>query len=228
MWHRSVRLASRVLPPAIFVVALILLPSFAASAHVEEEQGDLTLALGFGTEPAYLGEPNSVQVLVHHGEEPVTDLGGDVDVTVSFGDASTTLPLEPNFEVGEWGIPGDYRAWFIPSEPGSYTFALKGEIDGQKVDVSVSSSPSTFSDVVDTAEAAFPPVQAAPTAGELADRIEAESAQTADAVAAAEAAAASADDAAGTAKTLAVAGVLVGIVGLIVGVVALVASRRRP
>lgn len=227
MSHRSAHIIGRALAPAAVVVALILLPAATASAHGDEEQGDLTLSIGFGTEPAYLGEPNSVQVLVHHGEDAVTDLGGDIDVSVGFGDARTTLPLEPNFEVGEWGTPGDYRAWFIPSEPGAYTFTLHGEIDGEKVDVSMSSSPSTFSDVVDPAEAAFPPAQAAPSTGDLADRIEAESARTADAVAAAEAAAASADDAAGTARTLAMAGLLVGIVGLIGAVVAIVTSRKK-
>jgi len=227
MLHRPIRAFGHLVAPATVVAMLVLLPVGAASAHGDEEQGDLTLSVGFGTEPAYLGEPNSVQVLVHRGEEPVTDLGSDLEVTVGFGDASTTLPLEPYFELDEWGTPGDYRAWFIPSEPGAYTFSLAGEIEGKKVEVTMSSSPSTFSDVVDPAEAAFPPADAGPSAGDLADRIEAESARTADAVAAAEAEAASADDAAGMAKILALGGVLAGVVGLIVGVVALATSRRR-
>jgi hypothetical protein len=155
--------------------------------------------------------------MVEHGGEPVTDLPGGLEVEISFGDATTTLPLEPYFEVGEWGTPGDYRAWFIPSEPGPYTFSFTGTIEGEKVDIEMTSSPSTFSEVIDPAEAAFPPAATGPSSQDLADRIEQESARTADAVAAtaaAEEAAASAQDTANAAAGTAFGAFLVAVVAL--------------
>lgn len=213
--HRSIR----ALALGIVASSLVALPLGPAWAHGDEEQGDLTLTIGFGDEPAYVGQPNSVQLLVRHGGEPVTDLGG-VEVEVSFGDASTTLPLEPS------GTPGDYRAWFVPSEPGAYTFSFTGQIEGEDVEVSMTSGPDTFSEVIDPAEAAFPPAESGPTADDLAERIERESARTTDAVEAAQAAAASAEDAASSARTVALVAALLGLVALIVGVVALVTARR--
>jgi hypothetical protein len=214
--HRSIRAVAL----GIIASSLVVLPLGSAWAHGDEEQGDLTLTIGFGDEPAYVGQPNSVQLLVRHGDEPVTDLGGGPEVEVSFGDASTTLPLEPS------GTPGDYRAWFVPSEPGAYTFSFTGQIEGEDVEVSMTSGPDTFSEVIDPTEAAFPPAESGPTADDLAERIERESARTADAVEAAETAAASAEDAASSARTVALVAALLGLVALIVGVVALVTARR--
>ena len=207
---------------------LALLPAVSAWAHGDEEQGELTLSIGFGDEPAYVDQPNSVQMLVSRGDEPVTDLGGGLEVEVAFGDASTTLPLEAYFQVGEWGTPGDYRAWFVPSEPGPYTFSFAGEIDGEEVDLSMTSGPDTFSEVIDPAEAAFPPAATGPSTDDLAERIEQEAERASGAVGAAEAAAASAEDAAASARTLGLVGVLLGAAGLIVGVGALVVARRKP
>lgn len=204
----------------IIVSSLVLLPLGPARAHGDEEQGDLTLTIGFGDEPAFVGQPNSVQLLLTHGGEPVTDLGGGLEVEVGFGDATTTLPLEPS------GTPGDYRAWFVPSEPGAYTFSFAGEVEGEQVEVSMTSGPDTFSEVIDPAEAAFPPAESGPSADDLAERIERESARTADAVVAAEAAAASAEDAASSARTVGIVAALLGAVALIVGIVALLAARR--
>jgi hypothetical protein len=53
-------------------------------------------------------------------------------------------------------VPGDYRAWFIPTAPGTYTFHFTGSIGSTKVDESFTSSPTTFDNVVDPAEVQFP------------------------------------------------------------------------
>lgn len=216
------RRSCRIAAVGLATLALSSLPASPARAHGDEEHGELTLSIGFGDEPAYVDQPNSVQVLVSRGDEPLTDLGGPVEVEVSFGDASTVLPLEPNFEVGAWGTPGDFRAWFVPSEPGAYTFAIDGEIDGETVDATMTSGPSTFSEVIDAVEAAFPPAPSGPSADDLATRIEREAQRTADAVEAA----GSAQDAADAARALGVAGALLGAAGLVAGVVALLRTRR--
>jgi hypothetical protein len=219
--------------------ALVLTGLVAPAALAHEGRptgdGDLHMVVGFGTEPAYAGQPNSVQLILEHDEEPVVDLGNTLDVEVSFGDETMALELEPNFAVGAFGEPGDYRAWFIPTRPGQYTFHFTGTIDGEEIDETFTSGPDTFSDVNATADIEFP-VQD-PTNGELADRIEQESGRIGDAGDTAEQAMAAADEAAAGvekasddasgARTLGVIGLVVGALGLLAAVTAIVSGRRR-
>jgi hypothetical protein len=196
-----------------------------ALAHEAHAMGDLELVIGFGTEPAYAGMPNSVQVLVRHDGEPVTNLRpGDLRVEVTYGDATSEFELEPFFRVGVFGEPGDYRAWFVPSQPGDYTFHVMGRVEGERVDTSVTSGPDTFSPVIDPVAEAFPPVQA-PTNAELAERLEREASRSTEAIARANDAAAAATDAAASARTIGVLGTALGAAGLAVGGAALL--RRR-
>jgi hypothetical protein len=208
-------------------VALTLMPGV-ASAHQEKEVGPYTLAVGFGTEPdTYAGYPNSVQLLLSKGGKPVVDLGDTLQVVIEFGDQSSDpIALDPFFEIGEIGIPGDYRAFFVPSQAGDYTFHITGTIHGTKVDESFSSGPKTFSSVQDISSATFPKVQS-PTNADLAARIQAESDRTSTALAAATDAANSAKDAADSARTVGIVAVIVGFIALIVGVAALIASRKK-
>src|SRR4029079_6396057 len=132
-----------------------------ALAHGEYDHGDIAIATGFQTEPAYVGQPNAVDVALCKGGTLVTDVGqGDVKVGVSFGGQSTALTLEPNFEVGEWGTPGDYIASFIPTQPRKYTFNSSRTVAGERIKYSRTSGPDTFSEVEDPAPAMFPPVEA--------------------------------------------------------------------
>jgi hypothetical protein len=190
-------------------------------AHGSHEEGDHTFVIGFAEEPAYTGSPNAVQVIVTHDGEPVTE-GVDLQVTVSFGDASTDLRLLPAF-----GEPGDYRADLVPSEPGAYTFHVTGTVEGEEVDIELTSGPDTFSEVTSLTEAAFPPVNA-PSNEDLADRLEQESQRvetaSADAASAAEAASSAADDAS-SALLVGFLGIVVGVIGIGLGVLAL--RRRR-
>jgi hypothetical protein len=201
--------------------AMLALGAAPALAHEEVAVGDLALVIGFGTEPAYSDQPNSVEVVVTHGGDPVTDLRpGDLEVEVSFGDAATTMDLEPNFVVGAFGEPGDYRAWFVPTEPGGYTFRVTGTIDGEEVDETVRSGPQTFSDVIDVAEVSFPPNEA-PTNDELATRIQQDAGRLNDAVAAASAAA---DDAASARSTGTIA-IVIAAIGVLAGIAGIASAR---
>jgi len=213
----------RSLAVACITSLVVCAPAGTARAHVEVEQGPITFAVGFGTEPAYAGQPNSVQLLVSRGGPPVTDVAsGDLSVGVSFGDQTTKVSVEPYFEVGEFGTPGDYRGWFIPSQPGDYTFHVMGTVDGETIDFTMKSGPKTFSEVVDPAEDAFPAVDA-PTAEELATRMDRESSRVADV----QAAAAGASEDASSAKSLAFVGIILGAIGVIAGIAGLAAARRR-
>jgi hypothetical protein len=202
--------------PALFI-ALSAAP---ALAHEERTVGKYQLAVGFGDEPAYAGVENSVQMFIHTGDDqPVTTLGNTLKVEISFGDTSMSLTMEPFFEIGEFGTPGDYRAFFIPTAPGNYTFHFTGNILGQKIDQKFTSSPTTFSSVVDPSTVQFP--VKAPSNVELATRLEQESKRTDARIAAVQASA----DSASSAKTIAWVGVIVGALGLITGIVAL--TRKR-
>lgn len=217
--------ALRTLTVLALAGALAVAPALAAQAHVEEQTGPFDYEIGFGTEPAYAGQPNSVQLLLNKNGKPVVDMTDELKVTVGFGGQTTDLAFEPNFEVGGDGTPGDYRAWFVPSQAGKYTFHLTGKLDGTTFDVSATSGPTTFASVQELSSVAFPPVTA-PTNEELATKIDQEATRSQDAAAAAQTAATSAHDAATTAKTVGIVGVLLGAIGLIVAVVALVTRRR--
>jgi hypothetical protein len=123
--------------------------------------------------------------------------------------------------VGEFGTPGDYRAWFIPTTPGAYSFHFTGSIKGQKVDQTFKSGPTTFDEAKDPAEIQYPVKQ--PTGGQLATRADRETARV-DAALAAERDQAKSD--AASARTLAIVGLVVGALGLVAAIVALARGRR--
>ena len=211
-----------------FMLTVLVLLAGPAAAHEEREVGGYALVVGFGQEPAYAGQPNSVQLLLSRGGKPVTDLGDTLSVSVEFGDQSKDLTVEPFFEVGEFGTPGDYRAWFIPTRAGQYSFHFTGSIKGTKIDETFTSGPETFGDVVSPADVEFP-VQD-PTNGELAERIDREIPRLESSISEVKAAAVrsvtSAADDASSAKNLALIGVVLGALGLIAAIAAIAMSRR--
>jgi hypothetical protein len=219
-----------VLGGAVLLAALAAAP---ASAHVERSAGRYSFEIGFGTEPAYAGQPNSMQVLISRDGKPATDLAGQLDGLMGhayYGKQAdpklenAMMPLEPYFG-DDWGTPGDYRSFFVPTQAGSYTFHLKGKLGAQKIDLVVPSGPDTFGDVNDPAKAAFPAVKD-PTTAQLAQRLDREATRMTGMAAAATAAERDAEDTAAQARLLALGGLLVGIVGLVVG--ALAWGRRTP
>jgi hypothetical protein len=224
MGSRSLRL---VVTGGLMFTMLIFLAG-PADAHEERDVGAFHLAVGFGQEPAYAGQPNGVQLLLSRGGKPITDLGDTLSVTVAFGDQSKDLSVVPFFEIDEFGTPGDYRAWFIPTRAGQYSFHFNGTIHGKKIDETFTSSPKTFDDVVNPADAEFP-VQD-PTNGELGDRIDREIPRLETSIAevktSADRSAASTVNDAQSAKTLGLLGVALGALGLIAGIAGIVSARR--
>jgi hypothetical protein len=206
-------------------LAGLLIPLLAgpAAAHEAKTVGKYHFVVGLGDEPAYAGEKNSVQLLLADAnDKPVTDLTDTLKVDVTTGDAQPLkLAMEPNFEVGEFGTPGDYRAFFIPTAPGSYSFHFTGTIKGQKVDQTFKSGPQTFSDIDDPAQVQYPVKQ--PTGGQLATRADRETARI-NAALTTERDQAKND--AASARTLAIIGLVVGLLGLVAGVVALARGRK--
>ena len=139
--------ATRRIALAATIAAVLVLPAAPALAHGDVASGGLVLTIGFADEPAFAGQPNAVQLVVEHDGEPVTDLRpGDVQVEITYGDETARADgPEPAFffEGGQlvFGEAGDYRADFVPSQPGKYTFHFTGTIDGEEVDEEMTSGP---------------------------------------------------------------------------------------
>jgi hypothetical protein len=217
------------------LLSLISAPIVAAHGHTAA--GGFNFVIGWGGEPALVGQPNSVQLFVYdQDEKAITDIPADaISVVVSTaGQDSSSLSLSPAFDVEEgFGTPGEYSAEIIPTAPGDYTFHFTGTIHDKAVDVSMASGAETFDEVVAPADLEFPVKQPTLTeVGTRLDRIDGriEALQStapapgavADAQASAVAASASAD------RALLIGGILSGA-GLVLAVVAIAMVRaRRP
>jgi hypothetical protein len=224
--RRAASIAAATLLGTMIAGITLMLGASPALAHETRTVGAYHFAVGFGDEPAYTGQKNSVQLFLHDAhDKPVTDLGDTLKVDVSYAGGGSTLSLSivPDFEVGEFGIAGDYRAWFFPTRPGNYTFHFTGTVKGQNVDESFTSSPTTFSSVEDPTGVEFPAKD--PTTAQISGRLQRELPRIQTALSAERT---RADKAASGARTFGVIGIVVGVLGLATAVVALARGRRRP
>ena len=204
----------------VISAAAIVLPATAASAHAEFEDGPYTVAIGFGTEPAYVGDPNSVEVIIHDtaSGKGIDSAADTLNATIAFASAQPKpVSMQENFDEDSGGSPGDYRGAFFPTQPGKYTIHVQGKIEKTPIDKTFSSSPTTFSTVESPSTLEYPTRN--PTLTELAGRIESETPRL-------EAAASSAQDAANSAKTVGIIGIVVAVIALIVAVVAIVTRPK--
>ena len=211
-------------PAGAAVLAVLLVPLLAvpALAHGEHKVANYSFVVGFGTEPAYAGVTNSVQLVISNNGKPVTDAKG-LKVAVSTGDAEPReMALEPYFGDG-WGEQGDYRAFFIPTTPGAYTFKVTGSLGGKKIDRSYTSGKDGFDEITDPTEAQYP-VQD-PSGSQLTTRLARESARLNSALATERQ---EAEDQVADAHQLATIGLVVGALGLLAAIaVGVLALRRR-
>jgi hypothetical protein len=207
---------------AVLAVLLVPLLAVPALAHEKHKVASYDVEVGFGTEPAYAGVTNSVQLIISNNGKPVTNADG-VKVAVSTGDAEPKdLDLVPYWS-DDFGDPGDFRAFFIPTAPGAYTFKLTGTLGGKKIDQSYTSGKDGFDEVTDPAEVQYP--SAEPTGSQLTTRLDRETARINAALAADRQAA---DDKAASARRTATIGLVVGALGLLAAVaVGVLALRRR-
>ncbi len=189
---------------ALFGVALVLAAQpRPVLAHGHIDVGNYELVIGFRNEPAYQGEPNGLDLIVTNTQTntPVMGLEDTLKAEISFGGATRSLELR-----ARWGRDGAYTAEIVPTEAGDYTWRIFGDIEGTPVDVSMTSSPDTFSSVQPKAAVAFPAAE--PTAAELraADTTMAQTVQLA--------------------LIAGIAGVVLGIIGMVLGVMGIRARGR--
>jgi len=211
---------------AVLIIACVLILigvlGAPALAHETASAGAVNLELGWGTEPAYQGQLNTIQLIVTHKADgdPVNDPGARLTATITYGDQEQEFALTPTYDPDYGtGTPGEYAALVIPTAPGDYTFHVTGKVEGAKVDLKVTSSPKTFSPVEDASAVQFP--VKVPATDQVAERLDKELPRMA---AAAEVA--DVESQVSSATTLGYVGIAVGAVGIVLAAVALLARRR--
>ena len=137
----------------IVIALLMAVWASTAVAHGHTEVGEYELVIGFHVEPALQGEPNGLDLFVTNLEtdERVNGLEETLRAEIIFGSATQELELRAQF-----GQDGAYTADVLPTEAGDYTWHIWGDIEGTPVDVSMTSSPDTFSSVEPKSDISFP------------------------------------------------------------------------
>jgi hypothetical protein len=133
-------------PVLVAGLSLLVLGGFfvqtsSASAHERRNVLSYTFVVGFLNEPAYLNQPNSIDLRVSKTSDssPVSGLEKTLKADISTSDQKMNIDLTPRFNT-----PGAYNAPFTPTKTGAYTFHFAGTIEGSPVDEKFTSSPSTF------------------------------------------------------------------------------------
>ncbi len=143
---------SRIAITAALVLVLCLIASVSAYAHGQTEVGDYELEIGFHNEPAYLNQPNGLDLFVTNTKtgEMVNGLEDTLQAEIIFGSSKKSLTIEPQEE------DGAYTAFVVPTQTGDYTWHIFGTIEDTPVDVSMTSSPDTFGSVELLSDYEFP------------------------------------------------------------------------
>jgi hypothetical protein len=105
-----------VLSLTLFIALLI---PFTVSAHGVTQVSDYELVIGFHNEPAYQGEPNSLDPFVTNivTNESVKGLEETLRVEIINGASKQELPIRAHF-----GQDGAYTADVLPTEAGEFAF----------------------------------------------------------------------------------------------------------
>lgn len=145
------------LPILSFALALALLLPFAGlvQAHGKTSVGDYAIEIGFHNEPAYVNEPNSLDLFVTNSKtgKAVNGLESTLKAEIIFGASKKSVTLSPMDDVD-----GGYTAPVIPTAVGDYTWHIYGTIENTPADISMTSSPDTFVSVTDKTDDLFPSV----------------------------------------------------------------------
>ena len=208
------RKLAAVLATAVVTALLLLVAASPAAAHTVKKVGAYQFVVGWGSEPAYAGLLNSVQLVLTKlsDGQPVVNLGNSLTVTVVYGTQKMPLALTPTFDPDTgFGTPGDYLAWLFPTAPGNYTFHFTGKVGTQVVDESFTSGPTTFATVEDPMNAQFP--VKAPSAVQLSQRLDTALPRL------------KSSSSSSSGRTYGIIGIAIGALGLIAGGFALVRAR---
>jgi hypothetical protein len=163
---RALKVASAIL----IVVASLGIYSGHAYAHERRMVGPYQFVVGWLTEPAYLGQLNSLDLRISDTRQnpagPVSGLEKTLTADVAAG-GLTPFPLTVT---ARFGTAGAYNGVVMPTVKGTYTFHITGKIDTTNIDEKFTSGPNTFGDIEDTAAVQYP--QKVPVADELGKKLD--------------------------------------------------------
>jgi len=210
----------RLLSSAAAATAVALVAVVPASAHEVRTVGAYEFTVGWLHEPAYADEQNAVQFILKDSKgNPVDNLGDTLKVEVVYQTQkmpalSLTATWDPDTGLG---MHGEYLASLIPTRAGNYTFHFTGAVNGQAIDQSFTSSPTTFDAVKEPAAVEFPAQD--PTRGQISQKLDRIDPRIA-------AAQATAKNDAELARNLAIAGIVLGALGTVALIIVLTRGRR--
>lgn len=152
----------------LVLVVMLAMGAVTVFAHEHREVGEYALTFGWRVEPALVGFPNGPELTIDlHSEEeaghehaegdehaeadPMAGVEVSLQVEVTFGPATKTMPLELS-----WGTTNHFIADLIPTRPGDYTFRVFGTIGDLEVDEVFNSADGDFSSVAPSTDVTFP------------------------------------------------------------------------
>jgi hypothetical protein len=123
------------------------------SAHGTLQVGDYSVVIGFHNEPVYVGVPNALDLFVTNTKTntKVNGLESTLKAELIFGSSKETLTLTPQEDTD-----GAYTTYVMPTREGDYTWHIFGTIESTPIDISMTSSPTTFDSAALLSSIAFP------------------------------------------------------------------------
>jgi hypothetical protein len=102
-------------------------------AHTSKTFGNITIEIGWLTEPPLASDLNSITVQVNkesNGEQsPVLNALANLTISVKYGTISKPLDFQPSPTTD-----GGYESKILPTRVGPYMLVAQGDVKGQKVD----------------------------------------------------------------------------------------------
>jgi hypothetical protein len=153
------------------VVASVLIFSGRAYAHERRMVGPYQFVVGWLTEPAYVGQLNSLDLrITDTRQNPAAPVAG-LETTLIADVAAGGLTPFPLTVTARFGTAGAYNGVVMPTVKGTYTFHITGKIDTLAVDEKFTSGPNTFGEIEDTAAVQYP--AKVPVADDLGKKLDA-------------------------------------------------------
>lgn len=119
--------------PVIIISFILILFSIGFSiqsvyGHTEIKVGNYTIEAGWSNEPPLINNLNELVIFIFENDSPVRNAMKDLSVSINYGGINKKLNFLPSEE-----SVGQYLADIIPSNLGTYSLNLKGEIGTQSI-----------------------------------------------------------------------------------------------
>jgi hypothetical protein len=141
---KKVFLAVMALGVLTIVGSSLLALTGSAEAHERRNVQAYTFVVGWLTEPAFVNQPNSIDLRVTKTSDssPVTGLNTTLKAQVTSSGKNIDVPLTARFNT-----PGAYNGYLYPTKTGEYTFTFTGTVEGAQINEKFTSGPGTFGSI---------------------------------------------------------------------------------